>query len=70
MCASFARWRKQRRLFRRELRYSTTTTVSTNPLELAQVCDRVVVFYNGHNCATLDSQNLNAQTILEVMNTW
>jgi ABC-type sugar transport system ATPase subunit len=42
---------------------------STDPLELAAVCDRVVVFFNGRLCAMLTAPNLSAQTILEVMNT-
>lgn len=42
---------------------------STDPLELAAVCDRVLVFSGGRICAILQGAQLNAQTILEVMNT-
>jgi ABC-type sugar transport system ATPase subunit len=42
---------------------------STDPRELAIVCDRVFVFHTGRLCATLEAANLNAHTILEVMNT-
>jgi ABC-type sugar transport system ATPase subunit len=42
---------------------------STDPLELAAVCDRVIVFYNSRMCAILEGPQLNAHTILEVMNT-
>ncbi len=42
---------------------------STDPWELATVCDRVFIFYNGRVCATLDPPHLDATTILEVMNT-
>ena len=42
---------------------------STDPFELATVCDRVFVFYNGRVCATLEPPRLDAHTILEVMNT-
>jgi ABC-type Na+ transport system ATPase subunit NatA len=37
---------------------------SKDPLELAAVCDRVVVFFNGRLCAVLTAPNLSAQTIL------
>jgi ABC-type sugar transport system ATPase subunit len=42
---------------------------STDPKELAAICDRVHVFYNGSLCATLEPPLLDAHTILEVMNT-
>ncbi len=42
---------------------------STDPIELATVCNHVHVFYNGSLCATLEPPILNAHTILEVMNT-
>lgn len=42
---------------------------STDLAELATICDSVLVFWGGRICATLDGQNLNAHTILEVMNT-
>ncbi|QBD83447.1 sugar ABC transporter ATP-binding protein [Ktedonosporobacter rubrisoli] len=42
---------------------------STDPQELATVCDRVFVFYSGRICATLEPPRLDAHTILEVMNT-
>ncbi len=42
---------------------------STDPRELAVVCDRVFVFYRGQVCATLEPPHLDAHTILEVMNT-
>jgi ABC-type sugar transport system ATPase subunit len=42
---------------------------STDPHELATVCDRVFVFYSGRICATLEPPHLDAHTILEVMNT-
>lgn len=42
---------------------------STDPKELAAVCDWVFVFYNGRLCATLEPPQLDAHTILEVMNT-
>src|SRR6266849_326560 len=42
---------------------------STDLFELATVCDRVFVFYNGRVCATLEPPRLDAHTILEVMNT-
>lgn len=42
---------------------------STDPRELATVCDRVFVFYNGRVCATLEPPRLDGHTILEVMNT-
>ena len=42
---------------------------STDPLEMAAVCDRVLVFAGGRIRATLQGAQLNAQTILEVMNT-
>jgi ABC-type sugar transport system ATPase subunit len=42
---------------------------STDPRELAMVCNRVFVFYKGRICATLDQPNLLPHTILEVMNT-
>jgi ABC-type sugar transport system ATPase subunit len=42
---------------------------STDPWELATICDRVFVFHSGRVCATLEPPHLNAHTILEVMNT-
>jgi ABC-type sugar transport system ATPase subunit len=42
---------------------------STDPMELATVCDRVFVFYSGRLCATLEPPELSAHLILEVMNT-
>jgi ABC-type sugar transport system ATPase subunit len=42
---------------------------STDPWELATICDRVFVFHNNRVCATLEASHLNAHTLLEVMNT-
>jgi ABC-type sugar transport system ATPase subunit len=42
---------------------------STDPWELATICDRVYVFHSGRICAMLEASHLNAHTILEVMNT-
>ena len=42
---------------------------STDPWELATICDRVYVFHSGRICAMLEALHLNAHTILEVMNT-
>lgn len=42
---------------------------STDPRELALICDRVFVFYRGRVCAVLEPPNLDAHTILEVVNT-
>jgi ABC-type sugar transport system ATPase subunit len=42
---------------------------STDPIELATVCDRVFVFYSGRLCATLEPPALSAHAILEIMNT-
>jgi ABC-type sugar transport system ATPase subunit len=42
---------------------------SSDPRELAAVCDEVVVFFNGRVCARLSGRDLDAHTILEVMNT-
>jgi ABC-type sugar transport system ATPase subunit len=42
---------------------------STDPRELALVCDRVFVFYAGRICAVLEPPHLDAHTILEVVNT-
>ncbi|MGY1688500.1 sugar ABC transporter ATP-binding protein [Geodermatophilus sp. SYSU D01105] len=42
---------------------------SSDPRELAAVCDEVVVFYDGRVCARLTGRHLDAHTILEVMNT-
>lgn len=42
---------------------------SAVPLELATVCQRVIVFYNSRICAILEPPDLNVHTILEVMNT-
>jgi ribose transport system ATP-binding protein len=42
---------------------------SSDPRELAAVCDEVVVFYEGRVCARLSGRHLDAHTLLEVMNT-
>jgi ABC-type sugar transport system ATPase subunit len=42
---------------------------STDPRELAIICDRVFVFHKGRICAVLEPPHLNAHMILEVMNT-
>jgi ABC-type sugar transport system ATPase subunit len=42
---------------------------SSDPRELAAICDEVVVFYDGRICARLSGRHLDAHTILEVMNT-
>jgi ABC-type sugar transport system ATPase subunit len=42
---------------------------SSDPRELAAICDEVVVMYNGRVCARLRGEHLSAHTILEVMNT-
>src|SRR5581483_2599880 len=42
---------------------------STDPRELALICDRVFVFYRGSVCAVLEPPHLEAHTILEVVNT-
>ena len=42
---------------------------STDPRELALVCDRVFVFYRGRVCTVLEPPHLDAHTILEVVNT-
>jgi ABC-type sugar transport system ATPase subunit len=42
---------------------------STDPRELALVCDRVFLFYHGRVCAVLEPPRLNGHTILEVINT-
>ena len=42
---------------------------STDPWELATICDRVFIFYNGRISATLDHPHLDANTILAIMNT-
>jgi ABC-type sugar transport system ATPase subunit len=42
---------------------------SSDPRELAQVCDRVYVFYMGQICAVLEPPALSAHLILETMNT-
>ena len=42
---------------------------STDPRELAVVCDRVFIFYRGRVCAVLEPPHLDAHTILEVVNT-
>jgi ABC-type sugar transport system ATPase subunit len=42
---------------------------STDPQELATVCDRVFVFYSGRVCAVLEPPQLTAHAILEMMNT-
>jgi ABC-type sugar transport system ATPase subunit len=42
---------------------------STDPWELTTICDRVFVFHSGRICALLEPPQLNANTILEVMNT-
>ena len=43
--------------------------VSEDPLELAAICDSVVVFHEGRVCARLERPDVSAHTILEVMNT-
>ncbi|HKV57191.1 MAG TPA: sugar ABC transporter ATP-binding protein [Ktedonobacteraceae bacterium] len=42
---------------------------STDPRELALICNRVFVFYRGRVCAVLEPPHLDAHTILEVVNT-
>ncbi|MCW2698124.1 MAG: sugar transporter ATP-binding protein [Modestobacter sp.] len=42
---------------------------SSDPRELAAVCDEVVVFHEGKVCARLSGRHLDAHTLLEVMNT-
>lgn len=42
---------------------------STDPRELALICDRVFVFHRGRVCAILEPPHLDAHTILEVVNT-
>jgi ABC-type sugar transport system ATPase subunit len=42
---------------------------STDPRELALICDRVFVFYRGRVCAVLEPPRLDAHTILQVVNT-
>ncbi|WP_299954271.1 sugar ABC transporter ATP-binding protein [uncultured Modestobacter sp.] len=42
---------------------------SSDPRELAAICDEVAVFYDGRVCARLSGERLDAHTILEVMNT-
>jgi ABC-type sugar transport system ATPase subunit len=42
---------------------------STDPRELALICDRVFVFYRGRIGAVLEPPHLDAHTILEVVNT-
>lgn len=42
---------------------------STDPRELALICDRVFVFHRGRVCAILEPPYLDAHTILEVVNT-
>lgn len=42
---------------------------STDPRELALICDRVFIFYRGRVCAVLEPPRLDAHTILEVVNT-
>ncbi|MGH2494165.1 MAG: sugar ABC transporter ATP-binding protein [Ktedonobacteraceae bacterium] len=42
---------------------------STDPRELALICNRVFVFYRGSVCAVLEPPHLDAHTILEVVNT-
>ena len=42
---------------------------SSDPLELAAVCDEVVVFFEGRICGRLSGEELSANRILEVMNT-
>jgi ABC-type sugar transport system ATPase subunit len=41
---------------------------STDPRELALICDRVYVFYRGHVCGVLEPPHLAAHTILEAVN--
>lgn len=42
---------------------------SSDPLELATICDEVVVFYEGRVCGRLTGERLTPHQILEVMNT-
>jgi len=42
---------------------------STDLDELADVCDRVIVFYRGRICAELTGETLDSHNILEAMNT-
>jgi ABC-type sugar transport system ATPase subunit len=42
---------------------------SSDPLELATICDEVVVFHDGRVCGRLRGDALTAHNILEVMNT-
>ncbi|MCZ2824235.1 MULTISPECIES: sugar ABC transporter ATP-binding protein [unclassified Modestobacter] len=42
---------------------------SSDPRELAAICDEVAVFHEGRICARLSGAHLNAHTVLEVMNT-
>ena len=42
---------------------------STDPRELALICDRVYVFYRGRVCGVLEPPHLDAHTILEAVNT-
>lgn len=42
---------------------------SSDPLELATICDEVMVFHNGRVRARLRGDDLMAHNILEVMNT-
>lgn len=42
---------------------------STDPRELALICDRIFLFYRGRVCAVLEPPRLDAHTILEVVNT-
>lgn len=46
-----------------------TLVCSTDLEELTGLCDRVLVFYAGRVCAELSGNTLNAQTLLEAMNT-
>jgi ABC-type sugar transport system ATPase subunit len=59
-------YRLMRGLAEREI---VQVLASTDPWELATICDRVYVFHSGHICAMLEPPHLNAHTILEVMNT-
>ena len=42
---------------------------SSDPLELATICDEVVVFHEGRVCDRLTGEHLTPHSILEVMNT-
>jgi ABC-type sugar transport system ATPase subunit len=48
---------------------AVTLLCSTDLEELVEVCDRVIVFYQGKVCAELSGDSLTEATLLEVMNT-